>query len=216
METLKDWVRTFARTTCPEPQIVGIGGSTRKGGNSDTLLKHALTGVQRCGLPVTAVHLRELQYQPCIGCERCRKDKICTGHTDGMSVIYPAVLKSQGLILVSPTHNYNVTAWVKAFIDRLYCFYEFDTPRPGKWSSRLAGQGRKAAVIGIWEQEPKGDMGYTLDAMSRPLEDLGYDVIRELPVYGVFAKGKVKEKRKVLEQATDLGEKLAKALDAQI
>lgn len=94
-----------------------------------------------------------------------------------MSLIYPGILESQGLILVSPTHNYNVTAWMKAIIDRLYCFYNFDDKRPRGWSSRLAGQGRKAVLAAICEQKNKDDMGFTLDAMRLPLEALGYEII---------------------------------------
>jgi len=68
-------------------------------------------------------------------------------------------------------------------IDRLYCFYNFDDNRPGGWSSRLAGQGRKAILAAICEQKNKDDMGFTLDAMRLPLEALGYEIIGELPVW---------------------------------
>ena len=51
---------------------------------------------------------------------------------DGMSLLYPKIIDARGLVLVSPTHNYNITAIMKAFIDRLYCFYNFDNKnRPG-------------------------------------------------------------------------------------
>ena len=55
-------------------------------------------------------------------------------------------------------------------------------------------------------------MGFTLEAMRLPLEALGYEVIEELPVFGVFARGKVKEKKRILTQASDLGTLLAKAI----
>ena len=76
----------------------------------------------------------------------------------------------------------------------------------------LTDQGRKAAVVAICEQEAEGDMGYTLGAMRRPLEALGYEIVGELPVYAVFDRGKVKENRKVLGQASTLGRHLADAL----
>ncbi|MFP4072099.1 MAG: NAD(P)H-dependent oxidoreductase [Desulfovibrionales bacterium] len=70
--------------------------------------------------------------------------RICTGLLDVMTALYRPVIESRGLVLVCPTHNSNVTAWMKGFIDRLYCFYDFDKKLPGPWSSRLGGQGRKA------------------------------------------------------------------------
>ena len=191
----------------PKPQMLGIGGSPRKGGNSDILLQHILHNIGE------RKQLRDFQFQSCIGCEKCRKDKICTGLQDGMSLLYPKIIEAKGLVLVSPTHNYNITALMKAFIDRLYCFYNFDNRnRPGPWSSQLENQGRKAIIVAVCEQENKKDMGFTLDAMRLPLEALGYEILEELPVFGVFAKGKVKEKKKILAKASDLGTFLAQAI----
>ncbi len=196
----------------PKPKALGIGGSPRKSGNSDVLLEHILKGVRENKIIADKVQLREFQYQACIGCEKCRKDKICTGLKDGMSLLYPRIFESQGLILVSPTHNYNVTAWMKAFIDRLYCFYNFDDNRPRGWSSQLADQGRKAVLAAVCEQEDKNDMGFTLEAMRLPLKALGYEIIGELPVFGIFDRAKVKEKKDILITASKLGADLAKSL----
>lgn len=190
-----------------KPQILGIGGSPRKGGNSDILLQHILHNIGE------TKQLRDHQFQSCIGCEKCRKDKICTGLQDGMSLLYPKIIEAKGLVLVSPTHNYNITALMKAFIDRLYCFYNFDTKnRPGPWSSQLGNQGRKAIIVAVSEQRNKKDMGFTLEAMRLPLEALGYEIIEELPVFGIFAKGKVKERKRILDKASDLGTLLAQAI----
>ncbi len=143
----------------PEHKILAIGGSPRIHGNSDVLLKHILNAVQEENVPAEGIQLRDYYFKPCIGCERCRKDKICTGLNDGMHLLYPKITKSQGLILLSPTHNYNITAWMKAFIDRLYCFYNFDDKRPRGWSSRLAGQKRKAVIVAVCEQNNKKTWG---------------------------------------------------------
>jgi multimeric flavodoxin WrbA len=192
-------------------KILGIGSSPRKGGNSDILLKHILAGVENAGAETEAVHLRDYQFQGCIGCEKCRKAKQCIGLQDGMQLIYPKIIDSKGLVLISPTHHYNVTALMKAFIDRLYCYYNFSDDRPGSWSSRLANQGRKAIIASIGEQKSYEDgVGFTLDAMRLPIEALGYEVIGELPVLGVFGKGRIKEQQQLLEKAEQLGSQLAK------
>ncbi len=190
-------------------KVLGISGSPRKGGNSDVLLKHILAGVKNAGAITEEIRLQDYQFQPCIGCEKCRKAKQCIGLQDGMQLIYPEIIEARGLVLISPTHNYNVTAWMKAFIDRLYCYYNFSDDRPGSWSSRLAGQNRKAVIASIGEQKSYEDgVGFTLDAMRLPVEALGYEVIGELPVLGVFGKGKIQ--KQVLESAENLGSQLAK------
>ena len=125
---------------------------------------------------------------------------------------YPRVIESQGIVLVCPTHNYNVTAWMKAFIDRLYCLYIFDNNRPRGWSSRLTGQNRKAVIAAVCEQVDKKDMGFTIDAMRLPIEALGYEVVGELAVFGIFDRGKVQDEDKTLTKAIKLGNQLAISL----
>ena len=212
MNSFDDYITARISACSPKPKVLGIGASPRKGGNSDMLLRQIADGAAESNIVTECCQLRDFHYQGCIGCEKCRKDKICTGLRDGMSLIYPDIMESRGLILVSPTHNYNVTAWMKAFIDRLYCFYEFDDARPRRWTSRLSNQGRKAVLAAVCEQENREDMGFTLEAMRRPLEALGYEITGELPVFGIFDKAKVKENTSVLTQAFKLGSELARSL----
>jgi len=192
-------------------KILGISGSPRRGGNSDTLLQSILAGASAAGAETEAIFLSKLDFSGCIGCENCRRDGECTGLQDDMQLIYPKIAESKGMVLVCPTHNYNVTAWMKAFIDRLYCYYIFGEERPGSWSSRLAGQGRLAVIASVSEQKSlEGGAGFTLEAMHRPIEALGYEVIAELPVMGVFQKKGIS--RAVLQKAEALGSQLASQL----
>lgn len=195
-----------------ENKVIGFSGSPRKNGNSDILLKTILKGVEEHRVSHSHYNLTDIQFQGCIGCEKCRKSKICTGLIDGMTGMYEPIQSAKGLVLVSPTHNYNITSWMKAFIDRLYCFYNFQNDHPRSWSSQLAGQNRKAVIAAICEQEDPKDMGFTLEAMKMPLEALGYDIISELTVFKVFAKGRVKEDTEALKQAYQAGQALAKSL----
>lgn len=212
MKSFGTLVKSQIITMEPKAEILGIGGSPRKKGNSDVLLKQILAGAEGEDMPTSMIQLRDMNFQGCIGCEKCRKDKICTGLNDGMSLLYLKIISSRGLILVSPTHNYNITSWMKAFIDRLYCFYNFSNSRPRAWSSQLADQGRRAVIVAICEQESKEDMGFTLEAMRMPLEALGYDVMEALAVFKIFERGRVKEYSEILDKAAILGKQLAGAI----
>jgi multimeric flavodoxin WrbA len=192
--------------------ILGIGGSPRKGGNTDRLLKSALKGAADAGAKTELLQLRDFSIMPCVGCEKCRKNKTCTQFQDGMQLIYPRILAARGLILASPTHHYNVTAWMKAFIDRLYAFYDFTDTRPRRYTSRLSGRNRRASVIAVCEQVAPDEMGFTIEAMGRPLSALGYAIEDELRVYGIFDRGAVDKRPEVLAEAKELGVKLADAL----
>jgi len=195
-------------------RVLGVCGSPRRGGNSDLLLQSVLKGAAGGGVGTEAVYLREHQFQGCIGCERCRKDEACTGLMDGMQALYPKVREARGLVLVSPIYSYNVTAMMKAFIDRLYAFYHFDEQRPGHWHSRLGNQGRKAVLVVVGEQSTpeEGGADLTMAVLRRSVVALGYEVLAELFVLGVFPKGKVREQPQVLEQAEAAGRLLASRL----
>lgn len=131
-----------------------------------------------------------------------------------MQLLYPKIRESTELILVSPIHNYNVSALMKAFINRLYCFYDFGDKRPGKWSSRLANQERKAIIAAIGEQSDseEGGMDFTLKAMRLPIEALGYGIIAMIPVLGTFEKGKIETNQKIIGKAEKLGKQMARTI----
>ena len=194
----------------PQNRVLGIGSSPRKGGNSDVLLKHILAGAQAESVATEAIQLRDFQYTACTGCEMCQNSYQCKGLQDGMQLIYPKIIQARGLVLVSPTHNYNITAWMKAFLDRLYCLYMFTRDRPRCYSSSLAGQGRKAVIAAIGEQPSYEEaIGLSIEALKLPLEGLGYEVIGQIPVLGIFDKGQIKTETAILTQAEELGKKLA-------
>ncbi|MCP1661531.1 MAG: flavodoxin family protein [Methanocalculus sp. MSAO_Arc1] len=192
--------------------ILGVSGSPRRGGNSDILLATILKGAGEAGAVTEAVHLRDYRFSSCTGCEACRTDGICTGLYDGMTLLYPKISSSQALVLVSPTHTYNITAEMKAFIDRCYCYYDFEDTRPRAWSSRLAGQGRKAIIASICEQEHKEDMGVAMEALRLPVQAMGYEIVAEMTVFSLFDRGAVRNCPDVLEEAKLAGRKLGKSL----
>jgi len=195
-------------------EVLGIGGSPRKGGNSDILLERVLQGARDSGATTEAAQLRDYSFQSCIGCERCRHDMHCTGLKDDMQHIYPKIEQCRGILAVSPIHGYTVSALMKAFLDRLYCYYDFAEPRPGPVASRLAGQGRKAVLVAVGEQDTYelGGMDSTLVILRRNLDMLGFEVVGELPVLGMFERGEVLQHPDVLKQAEALGTRLAEAL----
>jgi multimeric flavodoxin WrbA len=206
--------RIHPHTARAVTKVLGVSGSPRKGGNSDILLEAILRGAGDVVPETETVHLRDYQYQSCTGCERCRADRICTGLRDGMTMLYPSVISSRGLVLVSPTHTYNVSALMKAFIDRLYCLYDFGDTRPRPWSSRLAGQGRKAVIAAICEQPDNTNMGVTLEAMRLPLVSHGYEIVDEIAVYGIFDRGAVRKRPDIIGNAVDCGRALGTSLIA--
>ena len=194
--------------------VLGVCGSPRKGGNSEALLDGILAGAASVGAETKTILLGQTPVNSCIGCEKCRRDKKCTRFLDAMQDFYPLLEKAKGMVLTSPVYNYNVTAWMKAFIDRLYCYYDFTDDHPRAYSSRLAGQGRKAVAAVVGEQTDPADLGFALEALAMPLEPLGYEITGRLKVLGKFQLGKVKRDQPVMAEARELGAGLARSLES--
>lgn len=55
-------------------------------------------------------------------------------------------------------------------------------------------------------------MGFTIEAMRLPLEALGYEILKEFPVFGIFDRGAVKKDEEIVTKASELGRKLAKSI----
>ena len=96
--------------------VVYISGSPRKNSNTDYLLKLALsiTGGE-------FVKLVDYQIQPCKSCWTCRKLGRCIIDDDMSNILIPMLLKSDAVILGSPVYFNNVSAQLKAFMDRTWC-----------------------------------------------------------------------------------------------
>jgi len=196
----------------PEPRVLLVSGSPRKNGNTDTVLAAMANRLSQRDIPTQTVRLCDLTINPCTGCEACRRAGTCTRFNDDMNALYPVIEGSRGLVLGSPTYNYNITPETKAFIDRLYPYFDFTEPRPGPYTARLAGQGRKMVTLAICEQNEASEMGVTIPAISSPMKVVGYEIVAELPVTGHFPRGSVASDTAVLAQAQATADLLADAL----
>jgi hypothetical protein len=78
----------------------------------------------------------------------------------------------------------------------------------------LSGQGRAAVIGTVCEQETPDNMGVTLEAMEKPLEALGYDLVDRVAALLCFDRGVVREDQGVMNAATAAGRRLAESLSA--
>ena len=191
-------------------KVLGIIGSKRKNGNTAYLVKQALQTIESKDVETELIFLGDYNISGCTGCEGCKDTYKCV-IMDDMQKIYPLIINSDAIVLGSPTYFYNITADMKAFIERLYCFQVFAENDRSVWSSINESLGGKyAVVIAICEQNDEEDMGFTAQAMKKPLEGLGYRVISTVKILKLFKKGDVQQNQNALEQVKIAGEKLEK------
>jgi multimeric flavodoxin WrbA len=193
-------------------KILGIVGSRRKDGNTSALVQRAVKAAEEEGVQAEIIFLGDYVIKDCTGCEGCKDTYKCVINDD-MQKLYPRLLEADAIILGSPTYFYNVSAAVKAFIDRCYCFEVFAKDDRSIWMGIYEALGGKYAVVmAVCEQSSKADMGNTIEAMTKSLEALGYRVIDTLQALGLFKKQDVLNNEKILDQAAKAGKKLAKTL----
>ncbi len=193
-------------------KILGIVGSRRKKGNTSVLVQEALGAAEKEGAKTKLIFLGDYSIKDCRGCEGCKDTYKCVINDD-MQKIYPLLLEADGIILGSPTYFYNVTASVKVFIDRCYCFEVFAEDDRSCWLSiNEALGGKYAAVIAICEQQDETDMGFTPEAMSKPLEALGYRVVDTVKVFKLFKAGEALKDINALERSRKAGRRLVRTI----
>ena len=100
-------------------KIVGILGSPRKGGNTETLLDLALEEAQKKGVLTDKIALRDKSIAPCDGCEGCTKTGKCVIEDEAQD-IYQAMLESDGIIWATPVYFWSMSSQTKALMDRTY------------------------------------------------------------------------------------------------
>ena len=193
-------------------KVIGVVGSQRKKGNTSTLVQEALKPLEEQGAETELIFLGDHEIKSCNGCEGCKKTFKCVIEDD-MQKIYPLILDADGVILGSPTYFYNVSADIKAFLDRCYCFEVFDDKDRSVWMGIHEVLGKKyAAVIAACEQYNDEDMGCTAEVMRKSLEALGYRVVDTVKAFGFFKAGQVLQSEKVTAEARQAGERLFKTL----
>jgi multimeric flavodoxin WrbA len=128
-----------------------------------------------------------------------------------MHLLYPLIEEADALILGSPTYNYNMTSQMKSFIDRLYPYFDFTEPRPGPYSSRLAGLAKKALIFAVCEQNDPGENGYTALAMRDAIEAVGYEIFDKLVFPSHFYANSASKSTEDLDRAYDAGLRLAES-----
>lgn len=98
-------------------RILAINGSHRPGKGTAALLQAALDTAAKKGADVELVELARLDVGYCIGCNACLAKPCCTLHDD-MDGLVEKMKAADGIILGSPDYFANVSARMKAFIDR--------------------------------------------------------------------------------------------------
>lgn len=99
--------------------VLGISGSPKANGLTSLLLDKALDGARESGAHTEKIILNSLNFKACQECGGCDETGVCI-LDDDMTPMYEKLAKADVIIVASPVYFGNITAQLKAMIDRCH------------------------------------------------------------------------------------------------
>jgi len=186
--------------------ILGINGSRRKSGNTQSMLAALNLAAQIEDATTETIFLGDYAIDACTGCEGCRDSWECVIKDDFATVV-SKIDSADALVLASPTYWYTVTSDMKRFIDRCYSLIQFPKNRH-KWISKYQDTGKLCVTMAVCEQHDESMAKDTATLLTQVARDLGFKTVDEVRAAGFFAAGCVKNDARIMERAGIAGRKL--------
>jgi len=105
-------------------KTLGISTSPRIHGNSDLLLREALSGAESAGAKTEYIFLCDYDISPCIECNACHSRSFCKIQDDFQEIL-EKLLDANRLIFATPIFFMSVCAQAKMLIDRGQCLWAY-------------------------------------------------------------------------------------------
>ena len=103
--------------------VVGLQGSPRKKGNTHFLLSTFMTAAEKLGARTIVIDVTQKKIIPCKEYTVCEKKGYCPIEDDVKDEIYPLLREAELVVLATPIFFYNMTAQLKAVVDRCQTFW---------------------------------------------------------------------------------------------
>lgn len=176
-------------------KVVAIVGSPHVKGNTSYLVDEALKEISSQGIETEKILLGECVVNPCLGHNECGTYAVCKIKDDAPGII-EKYNKADGVILATPVYFYDVSAQMKAFIDRN--FFTF-----------THGGNKKARYAGLIAIGGGGGADETIATLKRfaGLPDENCFVVA-----GYTGQDAAKNKPDLVKKAREMGKKLAAQL----
>jgi len=188
--------------------VLGLAGSARRGGNTETLLDWCLDAAREAGATVTKVRLCDLDLHGCRACDACWNDGTCVVKDD-MQLLYPHLQGADSIVLAAPVYFMGMPAVPKMMIDRCQPYWATKYVRklPVVEPDRVERYGAFISCAGT-------TFSYVFDGSSRVVDNLWHMLeltpAGELLCSGVDARGEILDHPSARTVAEDIGRRLAR------
>ncbi len=156
-----------------------VVGSSRMNQNTSLLCEYIQSALESVDISTSMYQLNHENIRTCNGCETCLRTGKCAIN-DEWTPILEEIYKSDGVVLASPSYHNNVSAQMKAFIDRAF---QIETFREFHEEYR---QKQRAIVLGVCKGQQKEAMGVTVNSMIDSLKQMAFEVIDDIEYYNTI------------------------------
>jgi multimeric flavodoxin WrbA/protein-tyrosine-phosphatase len=103
--------------------VLGLQGSPRKKGNTNYLLTEFMKAAEKSGARTHIIDVCRKNIIPCKEYVVCEKKGFCPIDDDVKDEVYPLLRQADVVVIATPIFFYNMTAQLKAVIDRCQTFW---------------------------------------------------------------------------------------------
>jgi len=188
-------------------KVLGISTSPRLKGNSDLLLREALTGAESAGAQVEYLRLCDLKIGPCVECNCCYTTGRCRVEDDYQMVL-EKMLDADRLIFATPIFFMTVCSQAKMLIDRGQCLWAGKHVLKKPLFESIQ-RDRRAMVIAVGGSKSTKQFDSIRLTMKAYFDTLDIKYVANLFVNKVDVHSAIKTHPSALKEAFRLGKELA-------
>lgn len=189
-------------------KIICLSGSPRKQGNSATVAARVMERATELGAETESIYLNELHYRGCQACYACKNGAETCVLKDDLAPVLEKVRTADALVLASAVYYGDVTAQLKTFIDRTFCFLKPEYyVRPD--CSRLV-PGKGMAMILIQGHPDENSFADIFSRYAFFFNWYGYRPGHLLRGLGISERSDVTRRDYLMDGAREIAEKLVK------
>ena len=180
--------------------VVAISSSHRDRSNSEAMLKACVGEIEKNGIKVELIILRNINFLPCDGCKDCDTNESC--HIkDSLTNIYPKLLNAEVWLIASPEYWWNVSGLCKSFLDRLNAY----------WKSREKYFKGKSVAIFTCGGQPTDRNHYAEDYLRLLFTKIYFNILGSVRASAENPQ-EVLNQKETIEKCRELGRQIAENL----
>ncbi len=178
-------------------KAIGIVGSPRKNGNTDTLVQAVLDGAKEAGYQTEKYYLNEMSYMGCQGCGYCKAHENCQ-LKDDVSKLLEALQKADAIVFGSPIYFFQFTGQFRLMEDRMYSLVD------SNFNSRVK-PGKKAVIVTSQGNPDENAFNGAIQEFANVLKLVGIQLTGIVKMANGGSPDAVKSRKDLLEKAMALG-----------